>query len=197
VTAGRETAAQDWPALSARMLGCTACPELAATRTQVVPGVCPPRSRLMLVGEAPGATEDELGVPFVGRAGQLLDTVLQEVGLARSTAAVVNVLKCRPPGNRKPARLELAACRHWLTRQIELADPALVVGLGGTAAEWFLGRGVRLGASRGVVHTVNGRAVVVTYHPSAALRFGPAGAPMAGLREDLALVADLLAAMAA
>ena len=197
MTAGHERVAPDWPALTAQMLGCTACAELAATRTQVVPGACPPAARLMLVGEAPGATEDELGVPFVGRAGVLLDAVLQEVGLARPAVAVVNVLKCRPPGNRKPARQELASCRPWLTRQIELADPALVVGLGGTAAEWFLGRGVRLGASRGVVHAVDGRAVVVTYHPSAALRFGPGGAPMAGLRQDLAWVADLLAAMAA
>ena len=194
MTSGELPAARQWRALSARMLGCTACPELAATRTRVVPGASPPGARLMLVGEAPGATEDELGVPFAGRAGQLLDTVLQEVGLQRRTVAVVNVLKCRPPGNRKPARVELANCRPWLARQIQLVDPALVVGLGGTAAEWFLGRGVRLGASRGVVHTVDGRGLVVTYHPSAALRFGPAGAPMAGLREDLSWVAALLAA---
>ena len=186
-----------WSALVAEIRGCTACAELAATRTQVVPGVRPDRPRpLLLVGEAPGATEDETGVPFAGRAGQLLDSLLAEVGLARDALAVVNVLKCRPPANRKPARAEVARCRPWLERQLELLDPALVLTLGGTAAEWFLGHGVRLGASRGVVHEVGGRRVVVTYHPSAALRFGPRGAPIAALREDLAWVAGLVASAA-
>jgi DNA polymerase len=182
-----------WTALSARIGACTACSELAATRTSVVPGQAPPGARLLLVGEAPGKTEDETGVPFAGRAGQLLDSVLAEAGLARSSLAVVNVLKCRPPGNRKPARAEVARCRPWLERQLDLVDPELVVTLGGTAAEWFLGTGVRLGASRGVVHPVGGRRVVVTYHPSAALRFGPSGQPMAALRADLLWVVALLA----
>ncbi len=182
-----------WGALAAEIEQCTACPELAATRLRVVPGVRPAGARLLLVGEAPGATEDETGVPFAGRAGQLLDRELAEVGLDRSTVAVVNVLKCRPPSNRQPARAEVARCRPWLERQLQLADPELVVTLGGTAAQWFLGTGVRLGASRGVVHEVGGRRVVVTYHPSAALRFGPKGAPLAALREDLAWVAGLLA----
>jgi uracil-DNA glycosylase len=181
-----------WQELAEAIKGCTACAELAATRIHVVPGVGPPGARLLLVGEAPGANEDESGLPFAGRAGLLLDGVLAEVGIDRSGVAVTNVLKCRPPGNRKPARAEVARCRPWLDRQLELVDPALVVTLGGTAAEWALGSGVRLGSSRGVVHTVAGRSLVVTYHPSAALRFGPKGAPMAALREDLAWVARLL-----
>lgn len=189
--------AADWDSLVAGIEVCTACPELAATRTRVVPGVRPPGARLLLVGEAPGATEDATGVPFAGRAGQLLDTLLAQSGLSRAQVAVVNVLKCRPPANRKPSRVEVGRCRPWLERQLELADPELVLSLGGTAAEWFLGAGVRLGASRGVVHQVGGRRVVVTYHPSAALRFGPAGAPMLALRDDLAWVAGLLAALPA
>lgn len=182
-----------WDELAGRIRGCTRCAELAASRTQVVPGVLPAGARLLLVGEAPGATEDSTGVPFAGRAGQLLDGVLESAGLDRSQVGVVNVLRCRPPANRKPSRTEVAACRPWLAAQLALADPELVVTLGGTAAEWFLGRGVRLGASRGVVHEVDGRRVVVTYHPSAALRFGPNGAPLAALRDDLAWVAGMLA----
>ena len=100
--------------LAREIKGCTACAELAATRSQVVPGVLPLGARLVLVGEAPGATEDDTGVPFAGRAGQLLDGVLAVVGLDRSTVGVVNVLKCRPPGNRRPARTEVASCRPWL-----------------------------------------------------------------------------------
>jgi uracil-DNA glycosylase len=181
-----------WESLTTAVKGCTTCAELAATRTNVVPGVRPQGARLLLVGEAPGATEDETGLPFTGRAGQLLDAVLAEAGLNRARVAVVNVLKCRPPGNRKPSREEVGSCRPWLEQQLRLIDPSLVVTLGGTAAAWFLGAGVRIGASRGVVHEVDGRRVVVTYHPSAALRFGPGGLPMRALREDLARVAEML-----
>jgi uracil-DNA glycosylase len=193
MTAQEVLAAPAWESLSAEIGRCTACAELADTRTCVVPGVRPAHARLMFVGEAPGATEDATGLPFAGRAGQLLDTLLAQAGLRRSQVAVVNVLKCRPPGNRKPSRIEVGRCRPWLERQLAVADPALVVTLGGTAAQWFLGPGVRIGASRGVVHQVGGRGVVVTYHPSAALRFGPNGPPSAALQADLAWVADLLA----
>jgi DNA polymerase len=182
----------DVAGLTAAVRGCTACTDLAASRIQVVPGVVVPGPGLLLVGEAPGAQEDEVGVPFVGRAGQLLDRELAAVGLARPDVSVVNVLKCRPPGNRKPSRAEVARCRPWLERQVQLAGPLLVVTLGGTAAEWALGTGTRLGASRGTVHRVDGRPLLVTYHPSAALRFGPSGAPLAALREDLVLAVDLL-----
>ena len=179
--AAAAAAQPSWADLARTVRGCTACAELAATRTQVVPGVLPAAARLLCVGEAPGAQEDAEGVPFVGRGGRLLDELLGQVGLDRSTVAVANVLKCRPPDNRKPARAESAACRPWLLRQIELADPALVLALGLTAAQWALGPGVRLAGARGRVHLFDGRPLVVTYHPSAALRFGPGGAPRAAL----------------
>lgn len=148
----------------------------------------------MLIGEAPGATEDAAGEPFVGVAGQLLDRLLDEVGLPRPTVAIANVLKCRPPANRTPTRAEVANCRGWLTAQIRIVDPRVICALGGTAARWFFGAGAKIGQLRGRPHEVDGRRVVATYHPSAAIRFGPAGLPRAALREDLALVAALVAA---
>jgi DNA polymerase len=174
------------------MAGCPRCPELVATRTQVVPGVRPLGARVLLVGEAPGAQEDVAGEPFVGRSGQLLDSLLAEAGLPRTAVAVSNVVKCRPPGNRTPRRAEVANCRDWLAGQIAAADPEVVVGLGTTALQWFLGPAARIGAARGTVHQWQGRRLVVTYHPSAAIRFGPRGQPLAALREDLRLVAGLV-----
>jgi DNA polymerase len=185
-------ACRSWTALARRASVCGVCAELAATRTQVVVGVRPPGADVLLVGEAPGAAEDETGIPFVGRAGKLLDQILAEAGLDRARMAVANVLKCRPPGNRTPTVAEAARCRPWLDRQVELSDPLLVITLGGVAAAWALGRGVRLSASRGVIHRLGSRALIVTYHPSAALRFGPNGAPMAALREDLTSASALL-----
>jgi len=180
----------EWETLAARIRGCTACSELAATRTTVVVGSRPdlPTS-VMLVGEAPGANEDESGFPFVGRAGRLLDELLAEADMPRNTVAVANVLKCRPPKNRKPSRLEIANCRAWLTAQLAIVDPAIVVALGGTAVEWFFGAGAKIGVLRGRFHEIGGRRVLPTYHPSAAIRFGPRGMPHAALREDLALAA--------
>jgi len=133
-------------------------------------------------------------LPFVGRSGRLLDGLLDEAGIARADVAVVNVLKCRPPGNRTPRAAEVASCRPWLDRQLALVDPRVVVTLGTTAAQWALGRSARIGVLRDRVHHWDGRALVVTYHPSAALRFGPKGAPMAGLRSDLALAVRTAAA---
>jgi len=186
-----------WDDLVVRVQACVACAELAASRTRVVPGQRPPGADVLLVGEAPGALEDETGVPFVGRSGQLLDGLLGEAGLRREQVAVTNVLKCRPPANRKPRRAEVNRCRPWLERQLELVDPAVVVALGGTATEWFFGPGARIaalrerGRSEPLLH--HGRRVLVTYHPSAAIRFGPNGAPVAALREDLAEVARIVA----
>ncbi|HEY6746249.1 MAG TPA: uracil-DNA glycosylase [Mycobacteriales bacterium] len=181
-----------WADLAGAAQGCVACPELAATRTTVVVGDAPAGARLVLVGEAPGAEEDRTGRPFVGKAGQLLDRVLAEAGLDRGAVAVVNVLQCRPPGNRTPTTTEAVRCRGWLDRKLALVEPALVVTLGLSAAVAFLGRGIRLGAVRGTVHEVDGRRVLPTYHPSAAIRFGPNGAPLAALREDLKTAAGLL-----
>lgn len=185
-------AQRTWDELAALARTCTVCEELAQTRTHVVPGEAPPAADLLLVGEAPGAQEDESGRPFVGKAGQLLDTLLAEVGIDRAQVAVANVLKCRPPKNRKPRRAEVGNCRPWLARQIELADPLLVVTLGGTAAEWVVGPGARIASLRQEQVDYAGRPVLCTYHPSAAIRFGPRGEPMAALRADLARAADIV-----
>jgi DNA polymerase len=187
-------AAPDWETLAAAARSCLACPELAAARQHVVVGDVPAtgRPRFVLVGEAPGAQEDATGRPFVGKSGELLDLLLAEAGLDRSQGAVLNVVKCRPPGNRTPKSSEVARCSGWLRRQLELLDPPVVVALGLSAAKWFLGPRIVLGAVRGAPHEVDGRPVWATYHPSAAIRFGPNGAPRAGLLEDLTAVARSL-----
>lgn len=179
-------AAPDLETLALATRECTACPGLATTRTSVVPGVVPPAGRLLLMGEAPGAQEDQSGLPFVGRSGRLLDQLLGEVGLARADVAVLNTVKCRPPGNRPPTRAESSSCRGWTERQLELAAPRVVVALGLSATRWFLGT-TSLAPVRGRLHDCGGLRVLPTYHPSAALRFGPAGDPMRLLRDDLAL----------
>jgi DNA polymerase len=155
----------------------------------------PADADVLLVGEAPGATEDATGQPFVGRSGELLDLLLGEAGLERSRVAVTNTLKCRPPANRKPRRGEMANCRPWLEAQLGIARPKVLVTLGGTAAEWFFGPSSRIGSLReqDPVPTYDGVPVVVTYHPSAAIRFGPLGMPRAALAADLLRVARLLA----
>ena len=184
--------------LSDRIRRCVACPELAAARTHVVVGELPAGAKLLIVGEAPGASEDEQGRPFVGRAGQVLDGALAAAGLPRTEVAVANVLKCRPPGNRRPVPVEIDNCRGWLEAQIGLVDPALIVPLGLTAIAWFLNprlggpRRFLLREVRGRVHDVAGRRILPTYHPSGALRYGPNGEPMQALYADLALAASLV-----
>jgi DNA polymerase len=185
-----EVASND--ALAEVVRTCTSCPELAESRQSVVVGDVLTGSRLLIVGEAPGANEDEAGRPFVGRGGQLLDGLMADVGLLRSETSVLNVLKCRPPSNRTPSRLEAARCTGWLDRQIELLDPSLVLTLGRTALTWALDAKVTLNQVRGVVHDWRGRRLVASYHPSAAMRFGPNGAPRKALEEDLAFVAETL-----
>lgn len=194
--------ADTWGDLAAEMSGCVAC-DLARSRTRVVPGVRPAAARVLLVGEAPGREEDLGGLPFVGRSGRLLDELLEVAGLVRSELAVVNTVKCRPPGNRAPRRREAATCRGWLDAQVSVVDPAVVVTLGGSALAWALGPGRRLSAERGRVHRLTLGSpsdgaeqtydLVPTYHPAAALRFGPAGEPRAALAADLKLVARLVA----
>ena len=168
--------------------------ELSAARQHVVVGdvATGGRPRFVLVGEAPGAQEDQTGRPFVGRSGALLDQLLAQAGLDRAQGAVLNVVKCRPPGNRTPKAAEVARCSGWLHRQLELLDAPAVVALGLSAAKWFLGPRTVLAQVRGRPHEVDGRAVWATYHPSAAIRFGPNGAPRAALAEDLAAVAASL-----
>jgi DNA polymerase len=187
------TACRDLAAVEQATVACRACPELSAARTTVVPGEFPAGARFLLVGEAPGAQEDLAGRPFVGKAGALLDELLGAAGVGRETVAVANVCNCRPPGNRTPTAAEIRRCTGWLDRQLELADPPLVVSLGRTALTWALGATARLADVRGRPHPWRGRQLVATYHPSAAIRFGPRGMPRAALQADLALAAMLTA----
>jgi DNA polymerase len=171
---------------------CVACAELAETRSNVVVGDVVARARLLIVGEAPGANEDQVGRPFIGRGGQLLDELMADTGLSRAQTSVLNVLKCRPPSNRTPSRAESLRCAGWLDRQVALLDPSLVLTLGRTALTWALGPATTLAAARGRTHDWRGRRLIVSYHPSAALRFGPNGEPRAALAADLRLVAETL-----
>jgi DNA polymerase len=124
----------------------------------------------VLVGEAPGATEDETGRPFVGAAGRLLEEILGAVDLKRDDVFICNVVKCRPPQNRKPLPDEIAACIPYLHRQLALIRPKAILTLGGTAAEALLGVKQSLGTLRGKVHTYDGIPLIATYHPAALLR---------------------------
>lgn len=162
-------AQMDWPELEATVKSCTAC-RLRAGCTQTVFGVGNRRAEWLVIGEAPGAEEDRQGEPFVGRAGQLLNSMLAAIGLKREQVYITNIVKCRPPGNRDPAPDEAAACRPFLDRQIALIQPKLILAVGRVAAQNLLGTDVPVGRLRGRVHDLNGIPVVVTYHPAYLLR---------------------------
>lgn len=149
--------------------GCTAC-GLAASRTHVVFGEGNPEARLMVVGEAPGADEDRTGRPFVGRAGMLLNSLLQSIGLPRESVYICNVLKCRPPGNRNPQPVEVEACAHFLRGQLEAISPRAVLAVGTFPAQALLSTTEPIGRLRGKVHSFDGIPLVPTYHPAALLR---------------------------
>ncbi|MBI4574850.1 MAG: uracil-DNA glycosylase [Planctomycetes bacterium] len=155
---------------AARVACCTRCPGLATTRTQTVYGVGDPRAPLMLVGEAPGADEDRLGEPFVGRAGQLLTKMLAGIGLPRERVYIANILKCRPPGNREPLPDEKASCTPYLHEQIRLIGPRLLVALGAHAARHLLATETSIGRLRGRFHDYRGVLLMPTYHPAYLLR---------------------------
>ena len=167
---GNDVAALDSLEAVAERIRTTYCCALCPNRTHGVPGEGNPQARLVLVGEGPGATEDATGRPFVGQAGQLLDSILQAIEVPRETVYITNIVKCRPPQNRKPLPDEIAACIPYLHRQLELIRPKVIVALGGTAGETLLGVKKSLGELRGKVHTYNGIPLVVTYHPAALLR---------------------------
>ncbi|MEO7085122.1 MAG: uracil-DNA glycosylase [Gemmatimonadaceae bacterium] len=156
-------------AIAAEVAVCKRCP-LYATATHPVPGEGNPHADLMCVGEAPGATEDETGRPFVGPAGELLTKILEAIQLPREQVFIANVLKHRPPGNRNPLPEEIVACNPFLVRQIELVKPKVILALGSFAAQTLLGSKLALGKLRGEVHEYHGVPVVVTYHPAALLR---------------------------
>ena len=148
----------------------THCCALCPNRTNAVPGEGNPQARLFLVGEGPGATEDAQGRPFVGQAGNLLNGILEAIEVPRDSVYITNIVKCRPPQNRKPLPDEIAACIPYLHRQIEIVQPKVILALGSTAAEAMLGVRRSLAELRGKVHTYNGIPLVVTYHPAALLR---------------------------
>jgi DNA polymerase len=129
-----------------------------------------PAAELMLIGEAPGAEEDKQGLPFVGAAGELLTKIIQAMDMRREDIYIANILKCRPPGNRDPQPDEIAACRGFLERQIELIQPKVIVALGRIAAQALLGNDGPLGQMRGQWYSVRGIPAMVTYHPAALLR---------------------------
>jgi uracil-DNA glycosylase len=173
---------------------CVRCSELAATRRTVVFGAGNADAELMFVGEAPGASEDEQGLPFVGRAGKLLDQLLGEIGLERMDVFVANVLKCRPPGNRDPLPVEIENCREYLLRQVELIRPAVICTLGNFSTKLLRGdpTGITRLHGQAEVLTVGARAVRLypIYHPAAAL-YTPR--MVETLREDFARLPELLA----
>jgi DNA polymerase len=148
---------------------CTRCP-LYATALNHVPGEGHHNADFMVVGEAPGQTEDEQGKPFVGRAGQLLTQILEAIKLKREDVFICNVLKHRPPGNRNPEPDEVKACSPYLIRQIELVQPKVILALGTFSAQTLLDTKTSIGKLRGQVHEYHGVPVVVTYHPAALLR---------------------------
>ncbi len=168
--------------------GCTAC-RLCEQRKTVVFGDGHADAGLMFVGEGPGYNEDQQGLPFVGRAGQLLDRIIAAIGLSRQEVYITNVVKCRPPNNRNPQPDEIAACRSFLDRQIELVAPGVIVALGGVAAQQLLQTKDSVGRMRGRWHDVRGVPVRVTYHPAFLLR-DPSYKRAAW--EDMQLVRDRL-----
>ncbi len=164
---------QQLTVLSERVSGCTRCQELAETRTQTVYGVGDPDARVLFLGEAPGADEDRQGIPFVGRAGQLLDKIIEASQLVRDEIYICNILKCRPPGNRNPAPEEAEACREHLDAQIAVVDPEYIVCWGAVAAQNLLGVTTPIGKLRGEFHEHGQAKVLCTYHPSYLLRNPP------------------------
>ena len=162
----------DWAGLADAVSTCTRC-KLSRTRTKAVFGTGPVDAPLMVIGEGPGAEEDARGEPFVGAAGKLLDEMLKSIGRTRaSNVYIANVVKCRPPGNRDPEADEVAACRPFLDRQIELLKPKLILALGRIAAQRLLGSTAPLSKLRGPQHVygVAGTPVLVSYHPAYLLR---------------------------
>jgi uracil-DNA glycosylase len=189
-TARREALKQ----VLAQARACARCPELAATRKTVVFGSGNADAELMFVGEAPGATEDERGVPFVGRAGKLLDQLLDEIDLTREAVFVANVLQCRPPGNRDPLPIEIENCHEYLLRKVELIEPTVICTLGNFSTKLLRGdpTGITRLHGQPEVLTLGARSVRLypIFHPAAAL-YTPR--MLETLREDFARLPELLA----
>ncbi|MFT3736767.1 MAG: uracil-DNA glycosylase [Rhodocyclaceae bacterium] len=189
---GASASADDWAALAREVADCRAC-RLCETRKQAVLGVGDTQASWMLVGEGPGAEEDERGEPFVGQAGKLLDAMLASVGLTRGKGVyIANSVKCRPPGNRTPTEEEILACRPFLERQIRMVQPQLLMALGRPAAQTLLGQEISISAARGRTHRYGELPVLVTYHPAYLLRTPQ---DKAKAWEDLCRATDLAASL--
>lgn len=156
--------------LRQEVVTCTKCDELAGTRRQVVFGSGSAKARLMFVGEAPGFEEDVQGLPFVGKAGQLLTRILEAMGLTRNDVFIANVLKCRPPGNRNPLPDEIMNCQPYLAKQIEIIQPKVICALGNFAAQVLLKTEKSISALRGTFYDYQGIKVLPTFHPAYLLR---------------------------
>jgi len=165
----RAIAGMDWADLKTAVQACTIC-GLRAGCTQTVFGVGDEKAKWFVVGEAPGADEDRQGEPFVGRAGQLLNSMIAAMGLKREQVYIANTLKCRPPGNRDPKPEESELCRPYLERQLALVKPDIILAVGRIAAQNLLRTDVTIGRLRGTVHKLGLTPVVVTYHPAYLLR---------------------------
>ena len=167
-------AAADRPAaleaIRAEIGDCTRCPLAFQGRHKIVFADGDPSARLMFVGEGPGADEDAQGLPFVGRAGQLLNNMINAMGLKREQVYIANVVKCRPPQNRTPEPDEANTCMQFLWQQIDVVKPEVLVALGSTAATYLLGRKSSLASLRGTIHDLRGSKLIVTYHPAYLLR---------------------------
>lgn len=159
----------DLAAVATAASACTRC-SLYATAHNAVPGEGNPNADLMIVGEAPGATEDETGRPFVGESGQLLTKIIEAINLRREDVFIANVIKHRPPANANPKPAEVAACSPFLLRQIELVKPKVILALGTFASQTLLETKIPIGKLRGQVHEYHGVPLIVTYHPAALLR---------------------------
>ena len=169
--------------LLAEASACTRC-DLSLTRQRVVIGSGPTDARVVVVGEAPGRTEDEGGEPFIGRSGQLLLRLIhEELSLERSALYITNVVKCRPPQNKTPKKSQLAACQPWWEEQFASLAAPLVLAVGVTSSSTLLGEKVQMSEVHGVARSWRGRTLIPTYHPAAALRGGPAMAEV--LRSDI------------
>lgn len=158
-----------WELLERECQDCKEC-ALCQTRQHVVFGVGNPQAEILLVGEGPGANEDEQGIPFVGRAGQFLDDMLAIIGLDRTMVYIANIVKCRPPGNRDPLNVEQDACIGYLRRQIALIRPKILICLGRVAAMRLINEKFRITREHGLWHDIDGMRMMAMYHPSALLR---------------------------
>ncbi len=163
------TSADSIDALNSQICNCMKCP-LGKTRTKFVFGVGNPQAKVMVIGEAPGADEDAQGEPFVGRAGQLLNKILEAIQFKREEVFICNILKCRPPNNRDPLPEEVDQCEPYLWKQIELLHPVAILCVGRIAGQTLLKTTRGLGELRGTVHSYQGIPMMVTYHPAALLR---------------------------